>query len=75
MNHSTSERGSMNAADVAPVFAHWFECRRRALAEAAEATRNRCPALRLLRESSRCEARITKLVRLVEKASLPRSAS
>lgn len=65
----------MSLTDAAPVLTHWINHRRRSLAEAAEATRYRLPALRLLRESSRCEARLKKLVRLVEKASLPRSAS
>lgn len=62
----------MSHPDAAPVLAHWIDRRRSSLAAAGFASRNGLPALQHLRDSSRCEARLKKLVRLIEKASLPR---
>lgn len=63
----------MKTLALAQVMAHWEVRRRAALAAAASATRNGRPALHHLRQSSRFEARINKLVRLVDRASTPRS--
>ncbi|MGS5089045.1 hypothetical protein ACVC7V_21380 [Hydrogenophaga sp. A37] len=62
----------MSLTDAAPVLTHWINRRRSSLNAAEIASRNGLPALYLLRDSSRCEARLNKLVRLIEKASLPR---
>lgn len=65
----------MSLTDAAPVLTHWIDRRRASLDAAEIASRNGRPALHHLRDSSRCEARLKKLVRLIEKTSLPGSAT
>jgi hypothetical protein len=65
----------MNVLGMATLMAHWEVRRRASLAAADSATRNGRPALHHLRDSSRCEARIAKLVRLTQRASQPRGAA
>lgn len=65
----------MNALGMATVMAHWEVRRRSALAAADSAARHGGPALQHLREASRCEARLNKLVRLTRRAAQPRSAA
>lgn len=65
----------MSLTDAAPVLTHWISRRRSALNAAAFATRNGLPALYLLRDSSRCEARLNKLARLIARAEKPRAAA
>lgn len=65
----------MNALGMATLMAHWEVRRRSALAEADRAARNGRPALHHMRDASRCEARLNKLVRLTARASQPRSAA
>lgn len=57
------------------VLTHWIDRRRASLDAAEIASRNGRPALALLRDSSRCEARLNKLVRLIERASFPRGVA
>jgi hypothetical protein len=65
----------MNALGMATLMAHWEVRRRSALAAADSATRSGRPALHHMRDASRCEARLNKLVRLTQRASQPRSAA
>jgi hypothetical protein len=65
----------MNPLAIALLLGHWEAERLRALAMAHDRTRAGRPALQYLRFSSRCEARRDKLVRLVERASVPRCAA
>lgn len=65
----------MNTLGMATVMAHWEVRRRSALAAADSAARNGRPALHHMREASRCEARLNKLVRLTQRASQHRSAA
>lgn len=65
----------MNTLGMANLMAHWEVRRRTALAAADSAARNGRPALDHMRDASRCEARLNKLVRLTRRASQPRSAS
>lgn len=65
----------MSQPAAVTVLTHWIERRRSLLAAAAFATRNGLPALQHLRAASRCEARLNKLVRLIERASFPRGAA
>lgn len=61
----------MSALGLRMLLVHW-ECeRRRFLGKAHAATQAGRPALRYLRTASRCEARLNKLARLVERASQP----
>lgn len=62
-------------AGLVQVVGHWEARRLRALDEAAAHSAAGRSALALLRESSRCEARVSKLLRLVERASAPRGAA
>lgn len=65
----------MNALGMATVMAHWEVRRRNALAAAESAAHHSGPALHHMRDASRCEARLNKLVRLTQRASQPRSAA
>jgi hypothetical protein len=65
----------MNAMlGLTTLLVHWEARRQQALADADRATRHGRPALQHLRQSSRCEARFNKLVRVVARASTPRGA-
>lgn len=65
----------MNTLGMAHLMAHWEVRRRAAVAAADSAARNGRPALHHMRDASRCEARLNKLVRLTQRASQPRSAA
>lgn len=63
------------AAGLVQIAGHWEARRLRAIDRAdAQANAGRS-SLALLRESSQCEARRDKLVRLMDRASLPRGAA
>lgn len=65
----------MNPIALSNLLAHWESERRRFLDKAHEATKAGRPALTFLRTASQCEARRDKLVRLANRASLPRAAA
>lgn len=65
----------MNALGLVKVVSHW-ECRRLAALHTARCnTVAGLPALDHLRQASRCQARLDKLVRLCASASTPRGAA
>lgn len=63
------------AAGLVQIAGHWEARRIRALDLAGANADAGLSSLALLRESSRCEARRDKLVRLIDLASLPRGAA
>lgn len=65
----------MNALGMARLMAHWESERQRFMRKAHEASAAGRPALQYLRTASQCEARVSKLVRLTNKAAQPRTAA
>ncbi len=65
----------MSALGLVQVLSHWEHRRLVAQHTARRHTAQGLPALAQLRQASRCQARLDKLVRLLERAATPRGAA